>query len=108
MKYDVHTTSRFDKELKRLVKKYPSLRDEAIALIISLETNPLQGTDMGNGVRKIRVAVQSKGKGKKGGVRIMTCIKMVQERLYLFSIYNKGEQDNISDAEINKLIKEIE
>jgi len=38
----------------------------------------------------------------------MTQIKIVKETVYLFSIYSKGEKDDISDKEIQEFIKEIE
>ena len=33
----------------------------------SLQSNPLQGVDLGKGLRKIRMSIASKGKGKSGG-----------------------------------------
>lgn len=57
----------FLKDLKRLAKKYKSLRDDYAGLLASLKENPLMGTDLGNGTRKIRLAIASKGNGKSGG-----------------------------------------
>jgi mRNA-degrading endonuclease RelE of RelBE toxin-antitoxin system len=108
MNYKVETTSRFDKYLKQLVKKYPSIKKEVEDLIEDLKTNPFLGTDIGNNVRKIRIAIQSKGKGKRGGARVMTYIKIEAEHLYLFSIYSKGEQDTISEKKIDTLIESID
>jgi hypothetical protein len=107
MSYNVQTTPNFDREAKRLKRKYPSLKSELSGLIDDLEQNPFLGTDLGNGVRKIRLAIQSKGKGKRGGARIMTCIKLQQESLFLFSIFDKGEQETILDNTIKKLIENI-
>jgi mRNA-degrading endonuclease RelE of RelBE toxin-antitoxin system len=107
MNYSIYTTPNFDKEAKRLSKKYHSLKNEIASLIEELEENPFIGTDIGNNVRKIRLAIQSKGKGKRGGARVMTYIKIERETLTLFSIYNKGEYDTISDQKIEELIKEI-
>jgi mRNA-degrading endonuclease RelE of RelBE toxin-antitoxin system len=67
MSYNVSSIHKFEKELKRLVKKYPSLKNEYIELVRSLKKNPLQGSPLGNDCYKIRVAVASKGKGKSGG-----------------------------------------
>jgi hypothetical protein len=66
------------------------------------------GDHLGNNVYKVRIAIKSKGKGKRGGGRVMTQIKVVNEKVYLFSIYSKGEKDDISDNEIQELIKDIE
>jgi mRNA-degrading endonuclease RelE of RelBE toxin-antitoxin system len=108
MSCNVGTTPNFDKELKHLARKYPSLKGEMDNLMHELKTNPLQGVDMGNNVRKIRLAVQSKGKGKRGGARVMTYLEIDKENVILFSIYNKGEQDTISEQKIDELVKEID
>lgn len=65
------------------------------------------GTPLGDDIYKIRIAVKSKGKGKSGGVRILSFVKVIGKTVLLFSIYNKGDRDSISDAEIKKLIQDI-
>jgi hypothetical protein len=107
MSYNVATIPNFDRELKRLVRKYPSLKVEITSLIEKLEKNPFIGTDLGNNVHKIRLSIQSKGTGKRGGARLITYIKIVEESLYLLSIYNKGEQDSITSKKIEKLITDV-
>jgi mRNA-degrading endonuclease RelE of RelBE toxin-antitoxin system len=67
MSYKVKTTDVFERQAKRLVKKYASLKKELIDLIHSLKETPQQGTSIGNGCFKIRLAIASKGKGKSGG-----------------------------------------
>jgi mRNA-degrading endonuclease RelE of RelBE toxin-antitoxin system len=54
MRYNIYTTPNFDKEAKRLIKKYPSLIKEISLLADSLSENPMQGVDMGANVRKVR------------------------------------------------------
>ena len=107
MSYNVDTTPNFEKEAKKLYKKYKSLKSEILVLIDELEENPTKGIDLGNNIYKIRLAVKSKGKGKSGGMRIMTQVKIIKETVYLFSIYNKGDTDNISDNKISELIQNI-
>ncbi|MFA5781368.1 MAG: type II toxin-antitoxin system RelE/ParE family toxin [Bacteroidales bacterium] len=107
MSYKVETTSNFDREAKKLAKKYPSLKNDLAWLFNELETNPTMGTHIGSNIYKIRIAIQSKGKGKSGGARIMSYVKIVKQTVFLFSIYSKGEKDNISDREILNLVKEI-
>jgi len=72
MNYKVKTIPNFDKALKRLAKKYASLKSEYIALVDSLELEPQQGINPGNNCYKIRLAIASKNKGKSGGARIIT------------------------------------
>jgi hypothetical protein len=95
-------------QLKRLARKYPSLKKEIEVLSVSLEKNPAQGTSIGNNCYKIRLSISSKGKGKSGGARIITHLHIAATVVYLLSIYDKNEMDNISDKELNMLIKFIE
>jgi hypothetical protein len=95
----------FRKEVKRLTKKYPSLKTELAELFTELEENPTTGTPLGNDIYKIRLAIASKNKGKSGGARVLSFVKVTQTTVLLFSIYNKGEIDNITDKEIKELIK---
>jgi len=76
-------------------------------LVESLENKPKQGTFLGDGIYKIRLAIKSKGKGKRGSARVITKVKILDKMVYLFSIYSKGEKDDISNKEIQELIKEI-
>jgi mRNA-degrading endonuclease RelE of RelBE toxin-antitoxin system len=107
MSYKIILTNNFKREAKRLINKYPSLDGELDELGSILESNPTIGEPMGNNVYKIRLGIRSKGKGKRGGARVMTQVKVIKEIVYLFSIYNKGEKDDLSDDEIRNLIKEI-
>lgn len=105
--YKIKTIPNFDSALKRLAKKFPSLKTEYIALLDSLEANPRQGTAIGNNCFKIRFAINSKGKGKSGGARVITYIIARDTTIFLLDIYDKSEQNNISDKELKQLIKEI-
>lgn len=107
MIYSVETTPNFEREAKKLLKKYKSLKNEISTLIESLEETPEQGTHLGNDIYKIRLGIKSKGKGKRGGARIMTKVKIIDQKVYMFSIYNKGEKDDISDSEMQDLMREI-
>lgn len=107
MSYKVDTTKNFDKEIKRLSKKFPSLKSEFKQLITKLEQNPTYGIHLGNNIYKIRLTIASKGRGKSGGARVMTYVKIIDQMVYLFSIYNKGEKSSISNKEIKKLIKHL-
>lgn len=107
MSYNIELTDNFKREAKRLSKKYPSLKEDLEALGAELAQNPTSGTHLGNNIYKIRIAIKSKGKGKSGGARVMTQVKVINQKVFLFSIYDKGEIDNISDNEIKDLIAEI-
>ena len=70
MKFEVSAIDNFKKESKRLLRKYPSLRNEMEVLADKLAVNPEMGTPLGQGFYKIRMSIQSKGKGKRGGTRL--------------------------------------
>jgi hypothetical protein len=59
---------------------------------------------MGKDCYKIRMAITSKGKGKSGGSRVITCVKVINQTAYLLSIYDKSEKENISDKELDALL----
>lgn len=105
MSYKIELTDNFKNEAKKLIKKYASLRTEIIELGKELAENPTSGMPLGNDVYKIRLAIASKNKGKSGGARIISFVKIIDETVYLLSIYNKGNKDSISDKEIEELIK---
>lgn len=105
MSYKIELTNNFKKEAKKLIKKYASLRTEIAELGKELAENPTTGTPLGNDVYKIRLAIASKNKGKSGGARVVTFVKIIDETVFLLSIYNKGEKDTISDNEIEELLK---
>jgi mRNA-degrading endonuclease RelE of RelBE toxin-antitoxin system len=108
MKYKLKVVNTFNRESKRLIRKYPSLRFEIENLGNELIINPFQGTPIGKGFYKIRVSIKSKGKGKRAGGRVITFIKVVAETVYLVSIYDKSEKSDISDADLDDLFGEIE
>ncbi len=105
--YKVETIEHFEREAKRLKKKFPSLKAEINELIDSLELDPFQGTAMRDGFYKIRLSIKSKGKGKRGGSRVITCVKVVAETVFLISIYDKSEQSDIADGELTRLLTEL-
>jgi mRNA-degrading endonuclease RelE of RelBE toxin-antitoxin system len=107
MSYNVLTIPPFDKQLKRLAKKYPSLKDEFAELLESLEQDPEQGAHLGNNCYKIRISIASKGKGKSGGGRVITNFVIEQETVFLISIYDKSEKENLTDKELSELLKYV-
>lgn len=114
MNVDVILTPNFEREAKKLIKKYRSLKQELLEFSEELKTQPRLGTQIKENVYKIRLAVRSKGKGKSGGMRIVTYVeaelvqKAEQTDVYLLSIYDKSSRENISDQIIEQIIDEIQ
>lgn len=107
MSYSVIPVDKFKKEAKRLIKKFPSLKTELSELNKQLSVNPSAGTALGNNTYKIRIAIKSKGKGKSGGARIITYLETENKEIYLLTIYDKSELDNINDKIIRRIIEDI-
>lgn len=107
MSFNILPIPPFDKQLKRLSKKYPSLKTEYLHLIESLEQKPEQGTKLGNNCFKIRLSIASKGKGKSGGARVITNFIIADSIVYLLAIYDKAEKENLNDKELAELLKYI-
>lgn len=105
MSYSVKITPKFEKELKRLAKKYPSVKSEYPLLVNSLKENPAQGISLGNSCYKIRLSIASKGKGKSGGARVITCVQILKSSVYLLTIFDKSDRENISDQELAELLE---
>lgn len=108
MAYSVKTISVFEKQYKRLYRKYPSLKSEILQLIRQLKENPMTGTSIGHQCYKIRVAIKSKSKGKSGGARLITHFVVKDELVYLLSIYDKSEKADLNASELDALLKLIE
>jgi mRNA-degrading endonuclease RelE of RelBE toxin-antitoxin system len=108
MSFDIVLTSDFEKELKRLGKKYPSLRDDFAIFLANLQGNPVQGTPLGKDCYKVRLAISSKNQGKSSGARILTCVKIVDEIIFLFGIYDKSERAVLPEKEIKRRIEKLQ
>jgi len=107
MSYSILLTQRFEKEFKRLVKKFPSLKKEFSTLIAKLVSNPRTGSPLGHNCYKIRLAITSKGKGKRGGARVISYIYIDTETIYLLTIYDKGEKANLKPGELTEIMKNL-
>jgi hypothetical protein len=107
MSYNIIATPNFKKEFKHLAKKYSSLKVELEELISDLENNPKEGISLGNNCYKIRLRIASKRKGKSGGARVITFVKVIDESVFLVSIFDKSEKENITNVEITEMLKGI-
>ncbi len=77
----------------------------------SLEENPLQGTELIPGVRKIRVAIKSKSGGKSGGARVITYNVLATEQdgvVYLLEVYDKSEYSTVKENVLKDIIKNLD
>ena len=108
MNVTIYTHAEFERQFKRLKKKYHSLVTDYRNFLTDLKERPFQGSSLGNGVRKVRMGVSDKGGGKSGGLRVITFsvnkIDDVNIEITLLYIYDKGEMGNVSDKFLSYLI----
>jgi len=104
MNFEIVTTEPFDRKIKRLAKKHKSIKKDLAEIIEALKFDPFIGKPLGKDCFKIRMAITSKGKGKSGGARLITYIRVVAKTVYLINIYDKGEQETITDKELKLLV----
>jgi mRNA-degrading endonuclease RelE of RelBE toxin-antitoxin system len=105
MKYNVIPTPDFKKFFKKLFKKYPSLKNDLAQLIEKLEDDYQIGTSLGNNLYKIRLAIESKNKGKSAGARVIYFFLDQDNEIYLIHIFDKSELENIPKETLVKLLK---
>ena len=110
MNYNIKARSPFTRAAKKLGKRYRSFKEDYAKFLDQLEENPQLGTDLGNGLRKIRMAITSKGRGKSGGARVITftvITALTETEVNLIYIYDKADRENITTAELLELLKRI-
>ena len=106
MNLNIKTLYSFDKDVKRLFKKYKQLPNDLKVLNKKLLKNPKAGIELSNKCYKIRLANSSIPTGKSGGFRIIYYHIDTNENLYLMSMYSKNEIENIDDKIILQILKE--
>lgn len=110
MSYNIIPTPDFAKALKAFAKRYRSIKDDIRKLSRSLQENPFQGDELSPGIRKIRMAITSKGRGKSGGARIITYTIVAAENngsVYLIDIYDKSDFSTVDVSVIQNIIAEL-
>ncbi len=103
MAFEVTITPDCLRQVKRLSKKYPSLKDDVRALVTDLVDRPDQGIALGKNLFKVRLAIRSKGHGRSSGARVITCVLVLAKHVYVAAIYDKSERATLTDKELLKL-----
>lgn len=110
MSFEFVTSRYFDSEIKRLSKRYRNFKADMEEFRRSLRENPLQGVEIAPHVRKVRMAISDKGRGKSGGARVITFDALVSDqdgKLYLLLIYDKADTSNVKMNVVREIIKEM-
>jgi mRNA-degrading endonuclease RelE of RelBE toxin-antitoxin system len=105
MSYKIVVATSFERDLKPLKKKYPSIKSDLAEVIAQLKVDPFSGVPLGKNCYKIRMSIASKGRGKRGGARVITCVKVINEIVYLFTVFDKSDKESIEDQELMFLLE---
>ena len=100
----------FAREVKRLAKKYCSFKNDYAEFLKSIKENPLQGDEITKNIRKIRMAIGSKGKGKSGGARVITfnILTDVQNgQVVLLLIYDKEDASTVKTNVVKQMVRDM-
>lgn len=106
-KMEIVPTPNFEREFKKLFKKYRSLAADLFELEAELLENPYLGIHLGHDCYKIRLAIRSKGRGKSGGARVVTHVQIIDETIFLISIYDKSEKADLGQNELDELLGQL-
>lgn len=110
MSYEIQTTKDFERSLKKLSKRYRSLYEDYGKFLDSLQDNPFQGAELYPNIRKIRMAIASKGKGKAGSARVITANAIVAEQqgsIALLTLYDKSDAVTVDINIVKQMAKEL-
>lgn len=111
MSFEVVTTAEFESQAKAIQKRHRSFKNDLRDFVLSISENPFQGVDLGSGIRKIRMTITSKGRGKSGGARVITYTVITAEtegRVYLMNVYDKSDFSTVELSVIKGMIRDLE
>ena len=100
----------FAKEAKRLAKKYPSFKQDYKDFLVSIKNNPLQGDEITKNIRKIRMAIKAKGKGKSGGARVITfniLTDIENGHVVFLLLYDKKDASTVKVNVVKQLVRDM-
>jgi len=107
MNYEVRVVNEFKKDVKKLLKKYRSIKTDILELIEKLEEDYTIGIDLGSNLYKIRVKNSDIG-GKSGGYRVIYYVRLTNDRVYLLTIFSKTQKENIDIKSLKPVVDKIE
>ena len=106
----VSVSDDFAKEAKRLAKKYPSFKQDYKDFLDSIKENPLQGDEITKNIRKIRMAIKAKGKGKSGGARVITfniLTDIENGHVVFLLLYDKEDASTVKVNVVKQLVRDM-
>lgn len=106
----VSVSDGFAKEAKRLAKKYKSFKQDYKNFLESIKNNSLQGDEITKNIRKIRMAIKAKGKGKSGGARVITLNVLADienGHVVFLLLYDKEDASTVKVNVVKQLVRDM-
>jgi len=100
------TVTRFDKEVKKLSKKYNLIKEDLNSFVLDFNKIHQEATSIKNNLYKVRVSNSNKNKGKRAGYRIYYYLK-INDTVYFLTIYDKSQIESINENTLNQYIEEF-
>ena len=110
MNWTIEFTEEFARGAKILKKRYKSFKHDLEDFKDSIAKNPFQGSELVPGIRKVRMAIEAKGKGKAGGARVITLTYYVSEesgKVHFLIIYDKSDADTVDEKIVKCYVEEL-
>ncbi len=105
--FDIFEGETYQKELKRLQKKYKNIKKDCKIFIDSLDEIADLGVNLGSNLYKARIQNTDKNKGKSAGYRVISYIKIIESQVWLVYIYDKSELENMTEKQLDNILKKL-
>jgi hypothetical protein len=103
--FSVFESSAYQHSKKQLKKRFRLIDSDVNKFLHSLESVDDLGISLGDGIYKVRIANSDKNKGKSAGYRLITLLKIVDTEIYLIYLYDKSDLENITEKELDEMIR---
>lgn len=95
----------FRRQIKRHIKKYPSIKNEVIKTLKNFDKN--RYIKIRGNVYKIRLRIKELPKGKSKSFRLIVLVIEVEKFLVPVALYFKGERETLTIKEVNYALEVI-
>ena len=110
MSYEIYLPQTFQRCIKHLKKKFPRIKNDLFVPFQNLQKDPQIGDPIpgwNRKVWKIRISSRDLKRGKSGAFRVIYAWTSGEQILFPLFVYFKGDQEDITKAEIEALLKKL-
>lgn len=106
--YKIYPTPTFLNEAKKLLKRYPGIKEDYLSLKDELKKDPRIGDDLGDGLFKIRMDISQKNKGKSGCARVILKVCEDDNTVLVLRTYDKADLDDVIIPYLQKQVRKLD